>query len=1115
MNDQYYILIRKLDQFIRKYYKNQLIRGAIYCVSLLLVFFLAVNLAEYLGHFDTTVRTVIFYLYLLLSLFVLVRYIFIPGFKLLKIGRIISHEEASAIIGRHFSNVSDKLINTLQLRRLLEGSTGGSDLLSASIDQKIKELKPIPFHSAIDLSQNRKYLKYPVIPILLLLVILFISPAMITGPADRLVNHGKEYVRPLPFLFVIENATLEVVQHDDFILSVRLEGDEIPDQVMLRSGRSQNRMKKESTLAFNYRFRNVQDNIAFRLEAGDLMSEEFELRVLPKPLILDFEVSADYPSYTGKKDERFSNNGDLMVPAGTRLAWKFHTKNTEQVIMDFGDGPLPLLPSSPLQFGFEQTFHANATYTITTANKHLRNSDSLVYDIAVVPDLYPVIAVEEARDSLYDSRIYFKGMIRDDYGFRLLTFHLLGEQNEQVSVDTLPVAPTTSPQQYFYFLDLSAFDLAAGQKLSYFFEVWDNDQVNGSKSSRSQMMHYDLPSLREVEKKKEESNEAIKEEMENTMRELRELQKEMDDMTRKMVEKKELTWEDREQVKQLMEKQQEIQSRLEEIKRENETKSLKEQQYKEINEEILEKQQKLEELFDKLMENEELRKLFEELQELLDESDKEKVKDMLDEMKLSNEELEKMLDRNLELFKQLEFEQKLDEAIDKLEKLAQEQEKLSEETRDKDSPTDELQKKQEELKSEFEEVSKDLEKLDELNKEMEDPGEFDPMKEEQQQVEEQMEESMQQMQDDKRKKASDAQQKASEQMKEMAQALAQMQQQMVQEGMAEDIDALRDILENLIQLSFDQEELIGKVNDTKLSDPRYTSLAQDQNTIKDDMKLVEDSLFALSKRNIMIEPFITREVGAINENIEKALSALNNRQPQQAAGRQQFVMTSINNLALMLSETLNQMMSAMSMASGACKNPGQSNPKQGNSIKSMRQLQQQLNQQIQQMKMGKKEGGEDQQGGRNRNQSMSEQLARSAAQQEYIRNELRKLAEQLDKEGQFGAGKELKRIAEDMEKTETDLVNKKLTEQTLMRQEQILTRLLQSEKAELEREKEEKRESTEGKNVFLRNPEDIFKYKKVQNSEVELLQPVPASLTPFYKNKVNQYFFNFEKLLEQ
>jgi len=379
-----------------------------------------------------------------------------------------------------------------------------------------------------------------------------------------------------------------------------------------------------------------------------------------------------------------------------------------------------------------------------------------------------------------------------------------------------------------------------------------------------------------------------------------------------------------------------------------------------------------------------------------------------------------------------------------------------------------------------------------------------------------MDESMEQMEDSKRKKASESQKKAAGQMEQMAKSMAQMQQQMIQEGMAEDVDALRDILENLIQLSFDQEALIDKVNETKLNDPRYTSLAQDQNKIKDDLKMVEDSLFALSKRQIMIEPFITKEISSINKNIEHTLTSLNNRQPQQATGRQQFVMTSVNNLALMLSETLNQMMSAMSMASSSCKNPGQSNPNQGqNSVKSMRQLQEQLNKQIEQLK-GQQQEGKEKNGKLGQGESsMSEQLARSAAQQEYIRNELRKMAEQLDKEGEYGASKELKRLSEEMEKTETDLVNKMLTEETLMRQRQILTRLLKSEKAELEREKEEKRESAEGKNVFLRNPEELFKYKKVQNSEVELLQPVPASLTPFYKNKVNQYFFNFEELLEQ
>ena len=95
--------------------------------------------------------------------------------------------------------------------------------------------------------------------------------------------------------------------------------------------------------------------------------------------------------------------------------------------------------------------------------------------------------------------------------------------------------------------------------------------------------------------------------------------------------------------------------------------------------------------------------------------------------------------------------------------------------------------------------------------------------------------------------------------------------------------------------------MIDKVNDTKLNDPRYTSLVQEQNKIKDDLEMVEDSLVALSKRQIMIEPFVTKEISAINQNIEKTVTFLNNRQPQQATGRMQFIMNSVNNLALKLS----------------------------------------------------------------------------------------------------------------------------------------------------------------------------------------------------------------------
>ena len=150
------ILIQKLDEFIRRYYKNQLLKGTIYATGILISAFLSVVLLEYFAEFNTTVRAILFFGFLTAVVLVIVRYIAIPILKLNKIGKIISYNQAANIIGNHFSNVQDKLLNVLQLQnnQLLNGS---DELLVASIHQKITELKPVAFTKAIDLNENRKY----------------------------------------------------------------------------------------------------------------------------------------------------------------------------------------------------------------------------------------------------------------------------------------------------------------------------------------------------------------------------------------------------------------------------------------------------------------------------------------------------------------------------------------------------------------------------------------------------------------------------------------------------------------------------------------------------------------------------------------------------------------------------------------------------------------------------------------------------------------------------------------------------------------------------------------------------------------------------------------------
>ena len=284
--------------------------------------------------------------------------------------------------------------------------------------------------------------------------------------------------------------------------------------------------------------------------------------------------------------------------------------------------------------------------------------------------------------------------------------------------------------------------------------------------------------------------------------------------------------------------------------------------------------------------------------------------------------------------------------------------------------------------------------------------------------------------------------------------------------------------------------------------------------------MIEDSLFALSKRVVQLESTINREIAAINNYMDKTIGHMAERQTPMAAASQQFVMTSINNLALLFDEALQQMQKQAQQkpGEGSCDKPGgNGKPKPG--MGSIKKMQEQLNKQMEAMKKaleeGNKPGGKKpgDKPGENPGEGigmpggeggMSQSLAKMAAQQAKIREELNKL-----KDGKVGQG--VDGLSKLMEQNETDIVNKRITQQTINRQKEILTRLLESEKAEREREWDDKRESKEGKNQAKGNPELFFEYNKEKEQEVDLIKTTPPNLNSFYKNKVTQYFQNINQ----
>ncbi|HEY0667078.1 MAG TPA: hypothetical protein VGD22_02815, partial [Sphingobacteriaceae bacterium] len=68
-SDNYTHLIHKIDDFIRRFYTNKILRGSIYLSASLFTGFVVVTFAEYFGNFDPVIRTGLFYTYLFLNIF--------------------------------------------------------------------------------------------------------------------------------------------------------------------------------------------------------------------------------------------------------------------------------------------------------------------------------------------------------------------------------------------------------------------------------------------------------------------------------------------------------------------------------------------------------------------------------------------------------------------------------------------------------------------------------------------------------------------------------------------------------------------------------------------------------------------------------------------------------------------------------------------------------------------------------------------------------------------------------------------------------------------------------------------------------------------------------------
>ena len=1086
-------LYSKLDKFIRKYYLNQLIRGGILTLLSLLVLFIFISILEHYMNFDVMFRTFLFWTYIIINSIIISKFILAPILQLLKISKGLKHKDAAKIIGNHFKEIDDKLLNVLELVEMNENN----DLINASIDQKTASISPVPVLNAINFKSNIKKGNWLLIPFILLFV-LFISGKkhVITDSSERIIKHNTFFEPEAPYNIIFEQELL-AEQYNDYLLKIKIEGNEIPNNFLIEYENNRFLMHNKNINTHQYLFKNIQKNKIFRINGGGYKSKNYKIKVIPKPIIKDVTTIIIPPKYTRLENEKYNSLEDIAVAEGSLVKWIIEYENVDSVLFEINKKKY----KEKVRGIFE---HSSEIRTIKKINVSYKNiydiGDTINFKVDLIKDNFPAININPLIDSI-NNVVTFDGILNDDYGISKLTFNYDIISNNEVKkhFENIKIKKEIE-ETFFYEYDFNSLDLNEGDKVNYYFEVWDNDLINGNKKTKSQDFVFKKKTKEELIVEKDEINKELKSSLDKSANKASDLRNEIEKFNKQMLNKKMLSWQEKEKAKEILNKQKEILREIEENKKLNEIQNKKQS---ELNPSILEKQNQLKELMENVI-DEEMKQLLEEFEQLLDEDDKEKLKELLDKLDTENEDLEKELDRELELFKQLEFEQKTEEIVEKINKIKEEQKSLKEETDSKKLNNNELSKKQDELEKEMDSLKESINKLKEKNNKLENKNKIPETKETQEKISELMKESKEDLNKNQNKKSSKKQQESIEQLEKLENMLNSMLESNSEEMQIENIETLREILDNLIILSFSQEKLIEKTQKTKVTSSEFIALVRQQQKLVLDSKIIEDSLFALSKRAVKIQSKINSEITLIKDNMNESKNFLEERRVKKSAEKQQFVMTSANNLALLLSEILKSMQMDLSMMPSSCKKPKNcNNPKNSNnpSMSEIKKAQKQLNKN---MKNGKQNG----QKNKGKNKMSSKDLMQLARKQGLIKSELEKL--ENNNQGSKGS-KLIDEMKKQMEENEYDIINNNISNMTFERLDQLIENFIDYEKAKKEEGEEEKRESNEWLINDSRQNSDYNKMLKEKKKQLELININPLNLKPYYKKEVRKYFNSISK----
>ncbi len=1107
IDDKLKILLDKL----KGYYLKQLKIDINYNILSLLILFLFISflavLLEALFFFPIQIRTFIYFgLFTVLLFFIAyIIYFWIRGIK------NFNDKDTAKNIGNFLPDVKDELLDVMQL---VDTDKNNPFIYKAFINVFNKvENKDFTLFLNKEKLKKRSYFLLKVISLFLIIFILFPSFFNASG---RLINYSKNYTPPPKYTFLVLPGNAKITKGTDINFNIEVKGAYLDnlsfyykfvDETEFRSVELKNKGENK----FEHLIKKISSPFEYYVKAEGIESEHYKIDVVNKPFILSLDLTLNPPAYTKLNSSVQKDNGNINAIKGTKVSLRIlSNKELNNAYLLFNDSLKQDLKVNNSFVEGAFVVKENSNYQIILVDKQgNKNENPVKYAIEVIQDNNPEIEVITPNKDInlpQDNKVALIVKIKDDFGFTRLNLNYKLIKSKFISEEELTKEKFTSiniqiegnknEQEVYYIWNLNPLMLAVEDVLTYYFEVFDNDNVSGPKSSKSNSFTIRVPGLDEVFTDADKLQNEAEKKLTELFKEAEKLNKELDkisDVLKK--DKKDISYEEKEQVKQAAEKFEELSKQVEDIKQKLAETQNKLEDKNLLSKETLEKYMELQKLMNEFT-NEEMKKAFEKLNEVLKNINREQIQAGLEELKKNEELFKKSIERTLNLLKRIKVEQKIDELAKRTEDLEQRQNELNEQTEksnlNSEKDKKELQNKQNDIKKDINKFEEELKNLQKEMEEMKDVPKEDAEKaieeSEKQDNEELSDEINKDLQQNQKQQAMQKQKQLSKNMQKMNKMMQQMKESMQMQNQMQVFSDMLKLIDNLIYLSKEQEKLKNETANLPYNSNKFNEQLRRQSNLQKDIDRLTGQMNELAQKTFAISPEMSRALGEARMNMNNAMQALQGKNGYAASQSQSKAMGNINQAALMMKSMLDQMMNQSGGQGGGMMSMMQQ-------LKQLSQQQMSLNQQTMQMMQ---QGMQDMQ-----------QMQRLAAQQELIKKSL----EELNKEAQeSGQSKKLaantEKIINEMNEIITNMrTQKDVDDNIVKKQDRILSRLLDAQRSINDRDFEKERESNSGKNKNQNSPDIINSQNKdFDKIYQEFLRATKEGYNKDYEELIKKYY---------